>query len=64
VSANPKPSNRIVPLPRSQLISLEAAPHYHVVSRCVRHQFLCGFDCQTGRDFSHRRNWIRIRISG
>ena len=51
-----------MPLPRSQLISLEATPHFHVVSRCVRRQFLCGLDRQTGRDFSHRRDWIRARV--
>jgi len=55
-------TNSIVPLPRSQLISLDATPHYHVVSRCVRRQFLCGFDAHSGRDFSHRRDWIRARI--
>ena len=51
-----------MPMPRSQLISLDATPHYHVVSRCVRRQFLCGFDQLSGCDFSHRRDWIRTRI--
>ena len=51
-----------MPMPRSQLVSLDATPYYHVVSRCVRSQYLCGFDAQTGRDFSHRRDWIRARV--
>ena len=49
-------------MPRHQLVSLEATSYYHVISRCVRRQHLCGRDLQTGRDFSHRRDWIRARI--
>ena len=59
---NPLLLESAMPLPRSQLISLDATPHYHVVSRCVRRQYLCGVDSITGRDFSHRRGWIRARI--
>lgn len=51
-----------MPLPRSSQVSLEATPYYHVISRCVRRQFLCGFDRLTGKDFTHRRDWIRTRI--
>jgi len=52
-----------MPLPRSQLISLEQTPVYHVISRCVRRQYLCGDDPLTGRDFSHRRDAIRDRLA-
>ena len=44
--------------PRSTLVSLDATPWYHVVSRCVR----CGFDSHSGRDFEHRRGWIVERL--
>ncbi len=31
-------------LPRSQLISYDDTPYYHIISRCVSHSFLCGID--------------------
>lgn len=37
-----------MPTLRKTLVSLEAAPYYHCVSRYVRCAFLCGQDAVTG----------------
>ena len=47
---------------RKQLISIEDTPYYHVVSRCVRRSFLCGFDKYSNKSFEHRRQWIVDRV--
>ncbi|RZU99397.1 transposase [Spiribacter vilamensis] len=48
--------------PRRNQIALDVTPYYHLVSRCVRRQFLCGDDPLTGKDYSYRREWIRRRL--
>ena len=34
----------------------------HAVSRCVRRAWLCGRDPYDGRDYQHRRGWVRDRV--
>ena len=43
---------------RETLISLEAIPYYHCISRCVRRAWLCGEDPYTGQNFKRRRQWV------
>ncbi len=52
--------------PRSQLVSLEATPYYHCISRCVRRAFLCGDDRYCGKNFDHRKPWLvqRLKLLG
>ena len=39
-------------------INFQQTRYYHVVSRCVRRAFLCGFDKITGKYFGHRKAWL------
>ena len=48
--------------PRNLLVDPSTSGAYHCVSRCVRRAFLCGRDSYSGRDYEHRRTWIRNRL--
>lgn len=47
---------------RCRQISVETTPYYHVIGRCVRRAFLCGFDASSGKDYEHRRQWVVDRL--
>ena len=47
---------------RKQLVSIDATPYYHCVSRCVRRSFLCGHDSYSKKSYEHRRSWIETKI--
>ena len=47
---------------RKQLVSPDATPYYHCVSRCVRRSFLCGEDPVTKKNYEHRREWVERKI--
>ncbi|HIG42246.1 MAG: transposase [bacterium] len=48
--------------PRSQLVDNEIALHYHLMSRCVRRSWLCGFDKPSRRKYDHRKSWLEQRL--
>jgi REP element-mobilizing transposase RayT len=49
---------------RRLLVDPTSSGVFHCVSRCVRRAYLCGWDAPSGRDFEHRREWIRDRLRG
>jgi hypothetical protein len=42
-------------LPRKQLVAVEDTPYYHVVSRCVHRNYLCGINTHSGKNYEHRQ---------
>jgi putative transposase len=51
-----------MPTARRLLVDPAEGGVFHCISRCVRRAYLCGLDALTGRDFEHRRGWVRDRL--
>lgn len=51
-----------MPRARKDQVSLDTTPYYHIMSRCVRRSFLCGYDKVARKDYSHRQGCIEERI--
>lgn len=47
---------------RKSLICLSDTPYYHVIARCVRRSWLCGYDAYAGKDYTHRKRWMTQRL--
>jgi len=47
---------------RRNLVDTDTPGFYHCTNRCVRRTFLCGIDELSGRDFSHRKDYLEKRL--
>jgi REP element-mobilizing transposase RayT len=47
---------------RSDIVNESTPGVYHCVARCVRRAFLCGQDPYSGRNYEHRKAWVRDRL--
>jgi hypothetical protein len=48
--------------PRHEIVADDRVGLYHCIVRCVRRAFLCGEDPVSGKNFDHRKEWIRLRL--
>jgi len=49
-------------LNRSEICGRDEVQVFHLINRFVRRTYLCGKDKRSGRDYSHRKQWIRNRL--
>ena len=47
---------------RREIVADGEVGAYHCTARCVRRAFLCGKDRLTGKDYSHRKEWVRTSL--
>ena len=48
--------------PRHQLVDATQAQFFHLINRCVRRSWLCGYDSYSKKEFDHRKAWLKTRI--
>ena len=48
--------------PRRQLVDATQAQFFHLINRCVRRSWLCGYDSYSKKEFDHRKAWLKTRI--
>jgi len=51
-----------MPMARKTVVLEGESGIYHCTSRCVRRAFLCGTDFYSGKNYDHRKGWIRDRL--
>ena len=49
-------------IPRAEQFDPNSVCIVHLVQRCIRRAYLAGLDPLTGKNFEHRREWIRCRM--
>ena len=49
-------------LKRSEICARDEVQAFHLINRCVRRTYLCGKEKRSGKDYSHRKQWIRDRL--
>ena len=49
-------------LPRAEQFDPNSVCIVHLVQRCIRRAYLAGVDVVSGKNFEHRREWIRCRM--
>ena len=45
---------------RTEICATDEIQVFHLINRCVRRTYLCGEDVNTGRDYSHRKEWKQL----
>jgi len=48
---------------RKEVVFEDESGMYHCIVRCVRRAFLCGEDHYSGKNYDHRKEWIRSRLA-